>query len=250
MSRLKSVTKCGRRFQLEKVEKVPSRPAAWTIRGIAAHSTIEEWEKSGRTIDPEATYQDQHWPEAFRKICDEYPDVDDWIRTPRVKTTARDLQLREADGLTQVQKYVERALDEEDLWRVVESEVDFKMEFPEFFVVGYIDQIREWHDGFQYIVDVKTGGDDQEDNRQLGIYALGYESKTGVRLDTGQYYYTKLNRPSDDIDLRPYTREYIHGEFLTLDKILSQNLFLANPSIKNCFSCNVSRHCAESKWND
>lgn len=247
VSRWKSITKCGERYRLERVEKHQSRPAAWIPRGVAAHSTIEEFEKSGRTIDPEQYFNEVAWPEALARTTLDYPNLDNWILTPRVRTVTQDLKLRQADGLKQVLRYVERALDEADLWRVVEVEYPFEIEFPGILFRGYIDMVREWHDGDLYLCDLKTGGDDDEDNRQLGAYGLGYQMTSGKSVPYGLYVYSKLDRSSTAIDLAPYTYDYVNQELQKLKKILDQGLLLANPSKSNCKFCGVAEFCKESK---
>lgn len=246
-SQWKAITKCGEQFRLERVAKHPSRPAAWTVRGIAAHDAIEHWEVMQRQRDPLNYYTNVAWPNALAKTTEKFPDLSKWMKTPRVGTVAIDLKRREEDGLRQVERYVERALDEKDLWRVVAAEVPFEIEFPGILYRGFIDQIREWEDGFKYLVDVKTGNDESECNRQLGSYGLGYEQVSGERLTVGQYYYTKLDRPSDTIDLTPYTYDYMFAELKKVVEIKRQKLYLANPSKKNCFACGVSEFCLESK---
>lgn len=249
VSRLGSVAKCGRAYELERVEKLPSRPAAWTVRGIAAHTAIEEWERSSRSLDWKTAYLDQYWPEALRETIAKYPNVKGWMKTPgKIASVSRDIELRKQDGLKQISTYVDHALSEEDLWEVVEVEYKFNLEYSEFFIIGYIDQVRRWlPTGEKYIVDVKTGGDSNEKNPQLGIYGFGYSKATGEQLNYGQFYYPKLGRYSRDIDLTVYTEEYVLREFTKLDKILEGKLFLANPSFDNCKFCGVSGHCLEAK---
>lgn len=248
VSRLNSVSKCGRAYELKRVLKMSASPAAWTVRGIAAHSAIEEWEKSDRSLDVIDYYVNQAWPSALMKILEESPRLKTWTKTPRVKTVERDLELRKDDGLQQVQTYVDRALEEQELWRVLESEISFEIETSSFWIVGHIDQIREWiPTGDRYIVDVKTGGDDGENNRQLGIYRYGWYSLTNEWIDWGSYYYPKLDRFSADIDLSVYSEGYILEEFEKLDFMLAQKLFVANPSFNNCKFCDVSQHCLEAK---
>lgn len=243
-SRWKSLTKCGEQYRLEKIEKLPGKAAAWTIRGNAVHDTVEQWEKEARKIDPVEFYREVAWPKALEETTTKYPDLSTWFRTPRVGSTQRDIDLRLGDGLKQVERYVERALDESELWRVVEAEAQFELEFPGILIRGKIDQIREWRDGDLSLWDVKTGGDDNEDNRQLGLYGLGYKDGS---VNWGAYYYTKLDRASDPIDLSVYTYDYVNEELQKVKKILDQGLFLANPSIKACKFCPVADACVEAK---
>lgn len=248
-SKWKAVSQCGERYRLERVEKRPSRPAAWTVRGNAVHETVEKWEASGRELDPEKYFNEEAWPKALEETKDKYPELRHWQRTPRVSSVPRDIELRKADGLGQVLRYCERATAEEDLWRVIAVEQSFELDFPDILVRGYIDQIREWNDGELSVWDIKTGGDDSEDNRQLGLYGLGYQ---GLHPDQsaiafGSYWYTKLDRASRAVDLSIYTYEYVNQELQKVKKILDQGLFLANPSINNCKFCGVSEFCKEAK---
>lgn len=247
VSKLKNITKCGRAFELERIEKKPSRPAFWTVRGIAVHSVIESWEASKRSIDPLQFLEQDAWPQAFERTLQDYPELDKWQKTPNVRSVEQDGKLRLRDAVKQVETYCERAVEEEDIWRVKETELKFKLEFSEFVINGIIDQAIEWQDGDITLRDVKTGGDDQEDNRQLGVYRQGYLLMTGRDVQYSDYWYTKLDRPSDPIDLSPYTLEYIEAEFKKLDQIIKNKLFLANPSKKNCFGCGVAEFCTESK---
>jgi CRISPR/Cas system-associated exonuclease Cas4 (RecB family) len=246
-SRWKSLTKCGEQYRLEKIEKLPGKAAAWTIRGNAVHDTVEEWEKQSRGIDPYEFYREVAWPKALEETTTKYPDLSTWFRTPRVKSTERDIELRLEDGFSQVERYVERATAERELWKVIATEQEFEMEFPGILIRGKMDQIREWRDGDLSLWDVKTGGDDNEDNRQLGTYRLGYLMSAGIAVDWGSYWYTKLDRGSDSIDLSVYTYDYMNKEFQKIKKILDQGLFLANPSIKGCKFCPVADACVEAK---
>lgn len=246
VSKLKAYTRCGRQFELERINELPSRPAAWTVRGHAVHQTIETWEAFDREGDPLKMFRDA-WDTALAEQTERFPDLSRWMRTPRVKSTEQDVKLRYLDGEKQVTRYVERALDEADLWRVVETEVPFEIETEKFVVRGKIDQIREWEDGELSIWDIKTGSDDQEDNRQLGFYGLGYWYETGKKIPWGSYWYTKLDRASKSIDLNVYTQKYLFSQIDMLMAGINARVFLANPSKKNCFACGVAAHCIESK---
>lgn len=249
ISQLKSVARCGRAFQLERIEKKPSRPACWTVRGTASHDSIETWEKSGRSIDAVEYLREEAWPKALEETIAKYPDTSQWILTPRVKSFENDLKLRLNDAVEQVTRYVSRALDEADLWQVEASEIEFKLE-PEgedFIVRGYIDQLIRWSDGDLTIRDLKTGGDSGEANMQLGMYKLGLKQAMGIDVTWADFWYLKLDRGSQPVDLRPYTQEYMVQEFRKLVAIKKQGLYIANPSKDTCKFCGVAEFCLESK---
>lgn len=249
VSQLKSVAKCGRAFSLSRIEKVPEQQFAWNCRGTAAHRAIEEFEKD-RSVNALEYYVDIAWPEALAKITEQYPANEEyWGTTPRVKSVERDLELRKEDGLKQVQNYVTRAMAEQDLWSVEHSEVPFTLEptGKDFIIRGYIDQIILWSDGDRTLRDLKTSSnDDHESKTQLATYRLGAIKALGIDIRFGDLWYTKLDRPSKPMDLWNFSEEYIMGEFQKLYEVKKQGLYLANPSIKNCFSCPVSKHCIES----
>lgn len=249
VSQLTSLRQCGRAFEIERVEGRLSRPAYWTVRGNAVHYSIEAWENSARDIDICEYLQEVAWPRALEETLANYPDASGWIRTPR-KTLEWDRETRFNEALNQVRRYSERAILEQDDWRVLESEVPFEI-FPEgeeFSIRGYIDQVIEDRDGDISIRDFKTSSnDDKENDIQLATYRHGLIEARGWDVQLGVIWYTKLDRSSAPIDLSRFGWDYILMEYKKLYLIKQQGLYMANPSKKNCFFCGVKEFCLEAK---
>jgi putative RecB family exonuclease len=227
--------------------RLPERPAAWTARGTALHKTFEEWELSGRETDPAADYL-KFFDEEIDKFKSIQPDPDQWFITPRVKGRDRDILLRRADGLEQTKTYQQRCLDAE--WRVFTLpngdpaiEVPFEIQLGEITVRGAIDYIEEWPDGKLSLKDLKTGSKEKYDDRQLGLYKLAMEQVYGLELQYGRLWYTKLDRGTW-VDLTWVSNvDTLVQEFAALDRGISENVFLANPS-DNCRFCSVQNYCS------
>lgn len=258
VSQLGTYSRCPMLYRLQKIDRVPSPPAAWTIKGTAVHDTIEEWERQGRpeSFDLVAFFEARFEVELQRALGI-HPDTKEWIRTPRTVSAERDLELRFVDGIREVSGYAERAIAESHLWQplrledgTVAVELPFTLDFTTFTVVGRIDIVQRWsHDGSVTVGDYKTGSDASENYRQLGVYRLALLENYGLDVSFGRYIYTKLDRSSPWIDLRRYTREYVMGQFAALDRAITYDVFPPAPEKKKCFLCSVRPHCEEMKDN-
>lgn len=261
VSQMSAWTSCQLAYKLKRLDKRPDPPATWTILGIAVHGALEDWERSGREINPEDAYL-LHWDLALDKAILKCPDLTTWTRTPGTKSTERDLELRKIQGSSQLLRYVIRAKEEAHMWEPlilpdgqVAVELPFKINFSDdtpFFLTGYIDLVQRWkHDGSITVADYKTGKDDREDYRQLGAYRVALEDNFGLDVKFGRYWYSKLDRPSEWIDLSRYTKDYLLEYYSRLDRQIEnatrENLFLPNPSKKGCLFCSVKEHCPEMR---
>lgn len=223
--------------------------------GIAVHDVLDWWEKTYRS-GTQVQLSEQYscaWKAALERCTGQYPDVANWIKTPNVKSVEQDLKLRCKAGLDHIRRYILWAESEAHLWTTaklpdgtIASEVSFEISFSDdYFIRGFIDNLELWADGTITVKDLKTGSDDRENARQLAMYALAANELFGFEITHGRYYYTKLNRASQWIDLRPFDRAYLKGQYDALDKAIQSELFLPNPSKKNCLFCSVREHCIE-----
>lgn len=253
-SQVSKLVNCGELYRLERIERKPSPPAAWTVKGVVVHDVLDWWEKDGRPQFDESEYK-ARWDTFYQKQLVRYPDLSQWTRTPRTGSTERDLELRYADGLKEILRYVARAESEAHLWVpfVIEGkpavELPFELTLPgcDFTVQGYIDMLKFWKQtGVVTVSDYKTGSDKRQNWKQLGLYAYAARTIYGLDVNHGQYFYTKLDRPSKWKDLSDYTGEYLAEEYTKADKIIQQQLFVANPSLDGCTFCTVKQYCKES----
>lgn len=245
-------------YYLEKVKKVPSPPASWTIKGSAVHGALEAWELGGRGNTNLEDIYDTSWRVALERAEARFPDHNEWIMTPRVKNIETDLALRRQQGLSEVIEYAKMALANDDVWApatlpdgTLAIEVPFKIDFGSdtpFFLIGYIDILKYWKQtGVITVGDYKTGGAESENYRQLGLYAYAATTQYDIPIRWGEYYYTKLNRSSGWKDLSRYTGDYLYQQYSVLDQAIDLGLFVANPSQRQCKTCGVKQFCPEMK---
>jgi len=256
VSQLKSVTRCGEAFRLERLSfpKTPRRPAAWTVLGIALHEVFPEWEIGDRKDDPV-----QMFDVAFDKILAEeqqrQPDQEMWQKAPNAKTVDNDIKNYKKRGMTKdVPLYQQRCVEAE--WEILHLpdgdralELEFELELGEVTVKGALDRVL-WFPGKKMAAmeDLKSGSpDDEVDTRQLGLYSLAAAECYGLDISHGRYWYTKLDRPGDWVDLSRYSRDYLTQEYGRLDELIDRNLLLPNPG-KHCGLCGSRPWCSELGW--
>ncbi len=254
VSQLSSYSRCPMAFKLQKFDKVPDPPAAWLTKGQAVHRILEDWELRGRpsAYDFNVAYEEE-WTNELTRQKLQHPDLSTWVKTPRVKTTERDLELRKAEGLNEVITYINRAQAESDLWEVLRLtngrltlELPFTIDFGEFDVIGRIDVLQRWKaDGSITVADYKSGSDRGEAYRQLGTYRVGLMETYGIDVTYGNYWYTKLDRSSGWIDLTRYTKDYLKDQYTQLDTAIANNIFIPAPEKDKCKLCGVRPYCPE-----
>lgn len=256
VSQWKGLTKCGKAFELERLnrKRVDERPAAWSAAGVAFHEALMTWEKGNR-IDDMAQLFEAFYDQEISKLQERQPNLELWMKPPRTKTVEQDIKNYKKRFLERdVPNYERRCLEAD--WEILELggepalELEFELDLDGVPVRGALDRIQWWPErGFASIEDTKTGSPDNHefDHRQLGVYALAAEEIHGVGIQFGRYWFTKVDRGSDWVDLSRYTREYLTEEFHKLDKIVQSGLFLASPG-KHCELCPVKPWCPEKGW--
>lgn len=257
VSQLKSVTKCGESFAISRGfrgERPPKRPWAQTVAGSAFHEMIVAWERSERSTDPLALFE-TFWESELEKAKEEQPDLALWMRAPRVKSGEASLKAVYKRFVEKdVPDYIARCREADwELFKLPDGspalEIEFEIDLEGITVRGYIDRIQWWPSAKMVAVeDTKTGNIDGEvDSRQLGLYRLGAEEVYDIDLTHGRYWFTKLDRGSDWVDLTRYSREKLAEDYRKLTEIIQQDLLLPNPG-KHCQLCDVRPWCSELGW--
>ena len=260
ISQLKKVSKCGEQWRLEKFSdpRPPKRPAAWLALGIALHETFTEWEFRGRIdgkgalIDTFADIYDIH----IAELLDEQPDLSLWMKPPNTKTIESSISNYRKRGIEKdVPWYYDRCVTAP--WEVAEIngtrllEVEFSIMLGGIEVVGFVDRVQWWSnsdgDGIPYytIEDTKTGSPDNDDYdpRQLKLYQMAIREMYDIDIRYGRYWYTKIDRGSKWFDLSQIQELTVVNQYATLDEMIEQRLFLANPG-KHCGLCPVKSICS------
>lgn len=248
LSQLKLYTKCGEAYYLERFKRyeVPRRPAAWTILGVALHDTVMEWEKSDRQIDP-LKYFEAKYDEIAAEEWEKQPDEDYWILPPNTKTVRSSIINYRKRGLNDLATYVARC--DEAPWEISCLEREFEIEIGSVTVRGAVDRILYYPTEETHVIeDLKSGSPKgEEDVRQLGFYAYVARTLWDIPVMEGRYWFTKLDRGSDPVDLSRFDQRYWETSFERLDKGINDGLFLASPG-DQCGMCGVKPWCSSMGW--
>ena len=256
VSQLKSVTRCGEAYRVSRLQtpRPPYRPAPWTILGLALHEAVMAWEsddRRGSLADRFASAYDLEVSRAWER----QPDPDLWLLPPNTKTVKAAIANYRRRGIERDAKlYEERCREAE--WEIMTLpdgrkalELEFSLDLNGVTVKGAIDRIL-WYPklGIAAKEDLKTGGpDDENDVRQLAIYRIAALECYKVNLTHGRYWFTKLDRPGEWVDLTRYDRQYLTEQYHILDRMIEQGLLLPNPG-KICKLCDVRPWCREMGW--
>jgi hypothetical protein len=256
ISQLTSYASCGEQYRLQRIAKVPQRPAAWFIQGHATHIAIEEWEKDrDATIsDLEELYVDSYIEEANMYV-EGWPDEGHWM-TGGAKKGFQDLEDRQDKGWLQVLAYIEWARSEEHLWKVIDMEREFLVMFGEVPVRGFIDQIVEWVDGGIEPRDLKSGTKTPASGLQLDTYGKVIEGVMGIKIRGAAF--VKLANPSGrtektkatqyiEVDLEKEAA-YNNPDFLDqfyrdADRGINEGIFIPNATDGCERVCGVQQFC-------
>lgn len=222
--------------------------------GIAAHEAIEYWEKSARQAtdqDVLNTYQIQYEKMRDEKLA-QFPEEGQWM-TGGFKKGFKDLEDRQAVGAWQVADYMRHARENDAVWRVLYSEVEFLIDFGGVVVKGFIDQVRQYVDGRIEAVDLKTGGTAPESPIQLATYSVAIEQTMGIsRPTTGQIVHLGRpatargkEKPTKDVeqDLTHWTKDRLDVLYRDMDYSESQGIYLPNPVDGCTKTCGVAQFC-------
>ena len=249
VSQLKSYARCSEQYRLERVARIKSPPAAWTIRGTAFHRAVEVWEMSDRTADPLAVYFEEY-DRGIEEARQVEPDISKWPRplSWSAETTITRYREKAADA---VRAYVAEATNPECQWSIAELpdgspavEVPFRVLFGDIEVIGYIDQINDWTNGATTVRDLKAGsGNDAR--IQLGTYKIVANELLGMEVNYGDYWSGKKLGSTGMIDLSRFTREFLEAQYKALDNGIRNEVYLPSPDESKCKMCGVRQFCRE-----
>lgn len=232
------------------VERVPQNPAAWLAQGTAFHEAVRIWEESGRSVDIVNKYEEIYDYE-IEKMKLREPDLKVWLRAPS-KSTPQDIKERRDRGANMALQYKnihtfgegkDSVLMDIDDYTIA-VEVPFQFSLGDVEIKGSIDQILLHPDGVE-VRDLKTGNREQS-NIQLAIYVIAVEKIFGWKVVRASYYYAKDGKITTLYrkELDRYTEAYLSDLFQTLDRGISNGVYLPNPG-SQCTLCPVRKYCRE-----
>lgn len=218
--------------------------------GVAVHETIVEWEKSGRTLDV-VDYYARSYDELTKAAWEDQPDVKLWFLPPNSRNVQKSIQTYRNKGFEQLVDYV--AMAETASWEATSLERAFEIELGDITVRGALDRVLYYPGSEDYVIeDLKTGSPKMEaDFRQLAFYAFVAQFLWDIPVKSGRYWFTKLNRPSEEYQFenKLLTYSYWAEAFQNLDTAISLGIFLPNPG-EQCGLCAVRPWCSSQGWLD
>lgn len=161
---------CGKRYELQKIQRVPEPPAWYLIGGSAVH-TATEWLDTNHYDLPESA-----WEAAFEQEIEQarerWPAESEWLAAGFTEAKKQRREHWAEKGLGYVEQWASRdnpdwAGIELDVSTVLPSGVEVK---------AYVDRIHV-EDAVATIWDLKTSSKRPESDQQLGIYRVLLEHR-------------------------------------------------------------------------
>lgn len=238
---LKVYETCPRQYQFfREYDFTPSRSAV-IFFGLLVHQTIEEIHRlvlEGRLDSLDESRLRTIFERTFSFLClaDVHP----------IGEAAKEGAFR------QVMNYFRQ--NQEEMKRVIETEVDVSVEKDGYILTGKIDLLMGG-DGRLELLDFKTSPRPSDSpallvtyERQLCTYAHILEKRHGKRVDRLFLYWTAEPRKQDALMEFPYRPERVGEAGEHFDRVVSrirrgEFAVLAPPEAKICKECDLRRYC-------
>ncbi|MEU6765889.1 PD-(D/E)XK nuclease family protein [Streptomyces sp. NPDC046853] len=247
VSQTEQYEKCAWRWYLQRVERVPPRPAAWSFHGTAFHSAAEAWERSSRALRADEVTDIFHdeYTTMVNEALEQEPDTDKWLAAGRY-TGGEDIERRYLLGLEQTAAYVEWSqANKPDIWTDPETnapglELSFMVELGGIQVRGFIDQALNEVDDSARVRDLKTGT--MKSKFQLQTYSVAMRKMWGVKVNRADWYLARDGRLSRPVKVEDVSEDEIGQRFADMDAGVKRGDFPASPGF-DCNFCDVSHGC-------
>lgn len=221
------------------------RPAAWFPQGLAVHETVEEIEKSDRTISLAEAERicGEAYDEHTNRLAEDTPNFSFWFRSGPYDGR-NDIPRRYEKSKEQIGRYFEYMAKYPDmvpdvLDDVKAVELPFEAKFGDVEVVGVIDQVVK-----RKPVDVKSGNKPPNDQGlQLGTYAGYLKQKYDIEPSTGTFWMGKTGKMTVPYDLTAWTQEHLTDVYGRADEQIRAGEFDPDPEPSKCMFCSVSADC-------
>ena len=256
-SQLTGYSACGERHRLERLLKVPTRPAWALIGGGAFHRATEEVDHALLAGNPMEEPYITDFSELLEQEKNEVLARTDGFAEEDIRASGRaskawpdkeNRQWWEFNGPVMVGKWIDFVqVAPWDLWVTPDGEpaieVEVNPQYGEAKVKGFIDRIFQMRDtGDLIIVDLKSGATKPKSPQQLGQYASDIRKKYGVEVWGGAYYDARSGITSEVYDLSRYTEEFFAYQYESVKRAREAGIFL--PVVADhCGWCQVKDHC-------
>ncbi|MEU1353868.1 PD-(D/E)XK nuclease family protein [Streptomyces cinnamoneus] len=245
VSQAQQYEQCGHRYYLQRIERVPARPASWSHHGVAFHAAVEAYELSERTMPADRAVElfSDRYSALVNADLEREPDTDRWLAAGL--PGGADIERRYHLGQEQVRAYVEWAeVHPTQTWKTPEDkpalELYFLIELGGVNVRGYIDQVVQDPDGTLRPRDWKTGT--MKSRFQLETYTVALRKAYGAEVNSADWYLAKSSGLSRPLKMAAVAEEQVAERFVAMDQGVKAGDFPAKPGFQ-CRFCDVSHAC-------
>lgn len=247
-SRYLDYAKCGKRYQLTRLHKLPEHQAWYLVGGSAVHRATETLDLAENFPPKNATVVET-WMQSLAIEIDEAfaedPDMDNWRTgkgyTGRGQPEGYDEWVLK--GLECVKDWVDWRVKQIRLgWDLVGIEEPFDTELPSGIRIrGFVDRRFATPEG-DFIVDLKTGSRLPDSPFQLGVYATGLELEGKARPKLGAYYMAKTGTITWPEDLERYSIAVVDSMATMMYAGIDNRVYLPVVS-SQCYQCFAQKAC-------
>lgn len=241
VSQVLQLERCGEAYRLQRLERAWEKPAAWFPQGTAVHKTVEEIEKSDRSltlVEAEEVYKESYSQEVNR-YAEKTPNLGMWFASGPYGGEA-DIERRWGKGLEQVGKYmtyIENHPKPDVLDGRLAVELEFTVNFGDVEVRGFMDQSVK-----KKPVDVKSGNK-PGDVFQLETYAGVMQKLYGIKPTSGFFWMGKTGKMTFPYDVSHVSEEYLADRYGAADLQIREERFDPDPEPSKCRFCTVALAC-------
>lgn len=257
VSQVHAIQDCSWHWFLERVARVPRRPAWALVGGKAFHAATEELDHMGLggTWITDFDLLKQLWAEHFAKAIEEelehadkaFQDPSEWRasgRATKANPNKEDRAWWNENGPSMLANWVSWRLNN-PAWEIAEiggkPAIEAEISGPigtSMPLLGYIDRVfYNPATRAHMVLDLKTGAHIPRDTMQLGTYSLFLELLFGIRPQWGCYWMARTGVTTPPVDL---TREW-PAERLIHDLKGAEAVVRSNS-----LGCSVGQYCPTS----
>ncbi|MBT2609873.1 PD-(D/E)XK nuclease family protein [Streptomyces sp. ISL-87] len=246
VSQVEQYEKCPRQYELQRVERITPRPAAWSHQGSAFHLAAEGYEGSGRslTADQVAEIFHEDYTARVNEALQAEPNLDHWLTAGTDGQS--DIEARYVLGMEQTRAYVRWAEENQPvIWKDPTGrpgiELHLTADLGGVRVQGYVDQFVSKPDKSVRVRDLKTGS--MKSKFQLQTYGVLARKALGVEVNDADWYMAKSGGLSRPVDLTAVTEDEVAERFVSMDQGVKAGSFQASPGF-HCRFCDVAYACS------
>lgn len=259
---------------LERVARLPRRPAWALVGGKALHAATEEIDKEDNlSLDYDAAaflfrrHLDAQVAEEVDRADDQFKDPDTWRASGRV---SKEWPLKEnltwwsVNGPAMVMNWVTWRINN-PAWEIatiggvpaIEAEISGPLG-KSMDLLGFIDRVMfNAATGAFMVLDLKSGVRTPGDNMQLGTYSLFLDQLFGIRPQWGTYWMARQGTTTPPVDLiQEWPAARLEHDLLAAEAVVrgnalscSQNQFAASSSVAQfCYACNPTESGLLVPW--